>query len=93
AGKDMLVDPTMSDKLDAQIRGLGCGWLPAPMAQPHIESGVLQVPETVEVRAPGSFTLAWRTSNRGKALQWWTDKLQNPRLAQALLSQQPGAPE
>jgi hypothetical protein len=43
AGQDVLVVPTMRDKLEAQIRGLGCGWLPAPMAQPHIESGVLQV--------------------------------------------------
>lgn len=93
AGQDMLVVPTMRDKLDAQIRGLGCGWLPAPLAQPHIESGVLTVRETVEVRAPGTFHYAWRTANRGKAVQWWAAKLESPRLAQALLSQQPGAPE
>lgn len=93
AGQDMLVVPTMRDKLDAQLRGLGCGWLPAPMAQPHIEAGLLVVRETAEVRASGSFHYAWRTSHRGKALQWWTAKLESPRLAQALLSQQPGAPE
>ncbi len=29
AGQDVLVVPTMRDKLEAQIRGLGCGWLPA----------------------------------------------------------------
>jgi DNA-binding transcriptional LysR family regulator len=87
----MLVVPTMRDKVEAQIRGLGCGWLPAPMAQPYIESGVLQARETVEVRAPGTFNVAWRTSMRGKALQWWTGKLDDPRLAQALLQQQPGA--
>ncbi|AEI77929.1 transcriptional regulator LysR family [Cupriavidus necator N-1] len=87
AGQDVLVVPTMRDKLEAQIRGLGCGWLPAPMAQPHIESGVLQARETVEVRAPGNFKVAWRTSNRGKALQWWASKLEDPRLAQALLQQ------
>jgi DNA-binding transcriptional LysR family regulator len=90
AGQDMLVVPTMRDKVEAQIRGLGCGWLPAPMAQPYIDSGVLQARETVEVRAPGNFQIAWRTSSRGKALQWWTRKLEDPRLAQALLPQVEG---
>lgn len=89
AGQDVLVVPTMRDKLEAQIRGLGCGWLPAPMAQPHIESGILQVRETVEVRAPGTFKAAWRTNTRGKALQWWASKLEDPRLAQALMQQAP----
>lgn len=93
AGQDVLVVPTMRDKLEAQIRGLGCGWLPAPMAQPHIESGVLQVRETVEVRAPGTFKVAWRTSTRGKALQWWANKLEDPRLAQALMQQAQPQPE
>jgi DNA-binding transcriptional LysR family regulator len=90
AGQDVLVVPTMRDKLDAQIRGIGCGWLPAPMAQPFIESGVLVTKETVELRRPGTFQVAWRTSMRGKALQWWVKKLEDPRLAQALLA--PPAP-
>lgn len=91
AGQDMLVVPTMRDKLDAQLRGLGCGWLPVSMAQPHIDRGVLLVRETVEIRAPGNFSVAWRTSHRGKALQWWTAKLADERLAQALLTFHPGA--
>lgn len=86
AGQDVLVVPTMRDKLEAQIRGLGCGWLPAPMAQPYIESGMLQFRETLEIRPPASFKVAWRTTTRGKALQWWSQKLDEPRLAQALLT-------
>lgn len=34
AGQDTLVVPAMADKVQAQIRGLGCGWLPRPLAQP-----------------------------------------------------------
>ena len=34
-----------------------------------------KVRETVEVRAPGNFKVAWRTNTRGKALQWWGDRL------------------
>lgn len=85
AGQDVLVVPTMRDKVDAQVRGLGCGWLPAPLAQPHIAAGALVPKETIEVRETGIFQAAWRTSNRGKALQWWVKKLEDPRLAEALI--------
>ncbi|WP_275760752.1 LysR substrate-binding domain-containing protein [Ralstonia pseudosolanacearum] len=87
AGQDTLVLPAMADKVQAQIRGLGCGWLPRPLAQPYLDSGVLVAKATVEDRRAGNFQIAWRTNMRGKALQWWVDKLEDPRLAQALLMQ------
>ncbi|ALF87614.1 MULTISPECIES: LysR substrate-binding domain-containing protein [Ralstonia solanacearum species complex] len=87
AGQDTLVVPAMADKVQAQIRGLGCGWLPVPLAQPYLDSGVLIAKATVEDRRAGNFQIAWRTNMRGKALQWWVDKLEDPRLAQALLMQ------
>jgi DNA-binding transcriptional LysR family regulator len=91
AGQDVLVVPTMRDKLEAQIRGLGCGWLPAPLAQPHIEAACCRPGDRGGTR-PGNFKVAWRTNTRGKALQWWTNKLEDPRLAQALLLQPPHSP-
>ncbi|AST32692.2 LysR family transcriptional regulator [Ralstonia solanacearum] len=87
AGQDTLVVPAMADKVQAQIRGLGCGWLPVPLAQPYLDSGVLIAKATVEDRRAGNFQVAWRTNMRGKALLWWVDKLEDPRLAQALLMQ------
>lgn len=87
AGQDMLVVPSMADKVQAQIRGLGCGWLPVPLAQPYLDSGVLIAKTTTEDDRAGTFQVAWRTNMRGKALQWWVDKLDDPRLAQALLMQ------
>jgi len=87
AGQDTLVVPTMADKVQAQIRGLGCGWLPVPLAQPYLDSGVLIAKETTEDRRAGTFQMAWRNNMRGKALQWWVEKLEDPRLAQALLMQ------
>ncbi|WP_296224041.1 LysR substrate-binding domain-containing protein [Ralstonia sp. UBA689] len=87
AGQDTLVVPTMADKVQAQIRGLGCGWLPVPLAQPYLDSGVLIAKETTEDRRAGTFQVAWRNNMRGKALQWWVEKLEDPRLAQALLMQ------
>ncbi|NKF55026.1 LysR family transcriptional regulator [Ralstonia solanacearum] len=87
AGQDTLVVPAMADKVQAQIRGRGCGWRPRPLAQPYLDSGVLVAKATVEDRRAGNFQIAWRTNMRGKALQWWVDKLEDPRLAQALLMQ------
>ncbi|CAH0443722.1 HTH-type transcriptional regulator YhaJ [Ralstonia syzygii subsp. syzygii] len=87
AGQDTLVVPSMADKVQAQIRGLGCGWLPVPLAQPYLDSGVLVAKATAEDRRSGNFQVAWRSNMRGKALLWWVDKLEDPRLAQALLMQ------
>jgi DNA-binding transcriptional LysR family regulator len=87
AGQDTLVVPTMADKIQAHIRGLGCGRLPVPLAQPYLDSGVLIAKETTESRRVGTFQVAWRNTMRGKALQWWVDKLEDPRLAQALVMQ------
>jgi DNA-binding transcriptional LysR family regulator len=79
AGQDTLVVPS--------IRGLGCGWLPVPLAQPYLDSGVLIAKETSEDKRAGTFQVAWRNNMRGKALQWWVDKLEDPRLGQALMMQ------
>ncbi|WP_343548204.1 LysR family transcriptional regulator [Ralstonia sp.] len=87
AGQDTLVVPSMADKVQAQIRGLGCGWLPVPLAQPYFDSGVLIAKETTEDKRAGTFQVAWRNNMRGKALQWWVDKLEDPRLGQALMMQ------
>lgn len=87
AGQDTLVVPSMADKVQAQIRGLGCGWLPVPLAQPYLDSGVLIAKETTEDKRAGTFQVAWRNNMRGKALQWWVDKLEDPRLGQALMMQ------
>jgi hypothetical protein len=48
---------------------------------------VLIAKETTESRRVGTFQVAWRNTMRGKALQWWVDKLEDPRLAQALVMQ------
>jgi DNA-binding transcriptional LysR family regulator len=39
AGQDVFTVPDMPAKLDAQIRGLGAGFLPTCLAQPYIDKG------------------------------------------------------
>lgn len=40
-GQDVLTLPSMSAKLEAQLRGLGCGYLPEPMLRPYLDQGRL----------------------------------------------------
>ena len=86
-GQDVFTVPGMLAKLDAQIRGLGAGFLPEYLARPHITAGrliekqVAQKPRIVRV------SYAWRNTD-GKALQWWLQQLDKPKTRSALLQRQ-----
>ena len=88
-GQDVLTVPTMRAKLDAQLRGLGGGFLPEPLARPYIESGRLVVREIR--RAPRRtlrLSYAWRSPGNlgpGRALQWWLTQLESQATRTALL--------
>lgn len=81
-----IVMPTMRAKLEAQIRGLGCGYLPLTLAAPAITQGQLVVCQTEDVIAPTEQVVyAWRAERPGQALAWWLEKLRSPRLCESLL--------
>ncbi|MFM9880099.1 MAG: LysR family transcriptional regulator [Burkholderiaceae bacterium] len=87
-GQDVLTVPTMQAKLQAQLRGLGIGYLPQCLARPYIESGRLKALRIARARTEGQFRYAWRNHpNTGKALQWWLGQLQSPVTRAALLGQ------
>lgn len=95
AGQDVLTVPTMLAKLDAQLRGLGAGFLPEPLARAYVDSGRLvakrvQRPERV-VRP----SYAWRDGGApgpGRALRWWLQQLESPATRHALLEGPCGQP-
>jgi DNA-binding transcriptional LysR family regulator len=94
AGQDVFTVPTMQSKLDAHLRGLGCGFLPLHLAQPFINSGKL-VAKTVQQRAlrVARTHYAWRgqtRENQGLALTWWLKALESPRTRRALIEDQAG---
>jgi len=81
-----LVMPTMQAKIDAQVRGLGCGYLPLTLAAPYLAQGVLVVCETDEgMSLTEHVAYAWRAEPPGEALKWWLQKLKSPRLCESLL--------
>jgi molybdate transport repressor ModE-like protein len=86
AGQDVFTVATMRAKLDAQLRGLGGGFVPEPMARPYIERGALVVKEVQRKTRMARLSYAWRTSeNPGRALQWWLEQLESATTRRALL--------
>lgn len=85
-GQDVLTVPSIRAKLEAQVMGLGVGNLPRYLAEPLVAARRLLVKRTAERRIVGQLHLAWKTAHRGKALQWFLKKLQEPGALQRLLS-------
>ena len=86
SGQDTLTVPHVRAKLQAQVMGLGVGNLPRYLAEPEAKAGRLVIKRTEETRQAAPLYLAWRTAHRGKALQWFLKKLQEPGALQRLLS-------
>lgn len=88
AGQDVLTVPTMAAKLEAQLRGLGAGFLPEPIARPYIETGRLVARRVQRPARVTRVTYAWRDSGPpgpGLALQWWLARLEGAATRDALL--------
>ncbi|KRI00279.1 LysR substrate-binding domain-containing protein [Curvibacter sp. PAE-UM] len=88
AGQDVFTVASMQAKLDAQLRGLGGGFVPESMARPHIEAGHLVVKKTERPTRVIRVSYAWRGSaeqQQGRALQWWLQQLESPATRRALL--------
>ena len=97
-GQDVLTVASTQAKIEAQIRCMGCGYIPEPMARPHVEAGRLVVKEVERARPRAHMGYAWRsgTGGRGKrqplglALQWWLGQLESPATKRALLERHSG---
>ncbi|MDZ7918425.1 LysR substrate-binding domain-containing protein [Rhodoferax sp.] len=90
SGQDVFTVPTMHAKLDAQLRGLGGGNLPRCMADSYIETGRLVVKKTERAQRQVPLHYAWRLSKstqQGRALQWWLSQLESPATRNALLEE------
>lgn len=90
-GQESFVVSSVSAKLDAQLRGLGAGFLAEPMARPYLETGRLVRRQVERSTREISLSYAWRASGTpGKALAWWLKQLERPITRRALLEQHRG---
>ncbi|WP_427183279.1 LysR family transcriptional regulator [Bordetella bronchialis] len=80
-----VVMPTMQAKIDAQIRGVGCGYIPRLLAAPYLGQGLLMEKPTRDGGIHERLSCAWRAPARGEALKWWLKKLESPRLQGSLV--------
>ncbi len=93
SGQDVFTVATMQDKLDAQLRGLGSGFVPECMARAYIETGRLVVKQMQRPQRVVRVNYAWRNlaeSGPGRALQWWLKQLESPATRAALLERHRG---
>ncbi len=98
-GQDIFTVPSMTAKLEAQLRGLGGGFLPEYLARPHIDAGRLVekivVNSSTDITDPAHRTVplsyAWMGApqpggtGHGRALQWWLTQLGTATTRRALL--------
>jgi molybdate transport repressor ModE-like protein len=93
-GQDVLTVPHMRAKLEALLRCLGCGFLPEPLARPHLDSGRLVRKITSRGDPLARLQYAWRAERGalalGRALQWWLARLDSPNTRAALLTHHAG---
>jgi DNA-binding transcriptional LysR family regulator len=60
-------------KIQAQMMGVGVGFLPAHMIKRELEEGSLVVLECSVPRPRAPLYMAWRKGNKGKALAWFIE--------------------
>jgi DNA-binding transcriptional LysR family regulator len=90
-GQDVFTVPTMHSKIEAQVRGLGVGFVPELMVQPLIDQGVLVVRKVDRPQRVAQLSYAWRIPDGsegergGRALQWWLKQLKSLATRSALL--------
>lgn len=84
SGQDVLTVPDMHSKLQAQIAGLGVGYLPKQLAEAHAAEGKLVIKQVLEPKAETISYLAWCTGG-GKAQQWLLREIQKRELTDWLM--------
>lgn len=83
-GQDVLTVPDMRTKLQAQIAGLGVGYLPKALAEEYAATGHLVIKEVAEPKPEATTYFAWRGKG-GKAQQWLLKELQQLSLEDLLM--------
>ena len=77
SGQDILVVPSMQAKVEAQVQGLGAGYLASWFARPNVKDKSLIVKAVAAPKPSGNVVIAWKSGNRGRALTWWKERLRD----------------
>ena len=86
SGQDVFTVPDIRTKREAQLAGLGIGFLPVHWAQREVETGRLVVRKVEEPKPEMPFFIAWRAQDPGRALRWFLKRLEDKALLEELLA-------
>ncbi len=92
-GQDVLTVSSNEAKVEALIRGLGCGFVPQPTVRAQIEAGRLVEKVTARPVRVVPVHYAWRHERQpaqGLALRWWLEQLDSAATRRALLERHAG---
>lgn len=79
SGQDVLTVHNMESKIEAQLLGLGVGYLPKKIALDYVKKGQLVLKDVNESKHTAPTYLAWRNNpnkKMGKAQQWLLKQLE-----------------
>ena len=88
-GQETLTVDNLQSKIDAQVRGLGCGFIPETLAKPYVDKGLLKIKDVERPRRNMRMRYGWKNAEHiqpGRALQWWLQQLDNQNTKDALLT-------
>jgi DNA-binding transcriptional LysR family regulator len=86
SGQDVLTVPSLEAKTAALIAGLGVGFVPRWIAEREARAGSLRILAVEGTRPASDLYVAWRAGEDGRALKWFTRRLEDPLVAAGLLS-------
>lgn len=84
-GQDVLTVPDMASKIEAQVKGLGVGYIPTHFIESELAEGKLLAKKVENESSRREVLIAWRSDHQGKALKWFINKMDDPEMKQALL--------
>jgi DNA-binding transcriptional LysR family regulator len=83
-GQPTLSVASQDAKVAAQIAGLGVGFLPRRLADPHFASGKLVEVTVDEPKMVAPLYISWPSKARGNALRWFIDHLSSETVRRRL---------
>lgn len=77
-GQDVLTVANMQAKVEAQVKGLGVGYMPQYLAEEQVALGKLSIKQVSEPKPDTMMYIAWRSKEKtmGKAQQWLVKHLE-----------------
>jgi DNA-binding transcriptional LysR family regulator len=77
--------PSMKDKIAAQIQSLGVGYLPLHLIGDALNNKELVILKTETGREKAQLCIAWDGRNKGKALEWFVNEIQQSKIFEKFL--------